>query len=84
MLLLACNKQSAITLRASGLRPADVAELVAHMYVCMQLSTYRIGKLTGIDRQRVRRLLGQAGVAVKPRGAGRRGSATRDRLHWTS
>ena len=64
-------QESAITLRPSGLRPADIADLVAHMYTCMHLSTYRIGELTGIDRQRVRRLLGQAGVAVKPRGAGR-------------
>jgi len=50
----------------------DVAQLVVHLYLCERLSTYRIGERTGMDRQRVGRLLAQAGVAVKPRGAGRR------------
>lgn len=52
-------------------RLADVAELVGHLYACMGMSTYRIGALTGIDRQRVTRLLRRAGVPVKPRGSGR-------------
>ena len=50
----------------------DVAELMAHLYLCEGLSTYRIGELVGMDRQRVRRLLARTGVPVKPRGAGRR------------
>jgi hypothetical protein len=44
---------------------------VSHLYECQQLSTYRVGRLLGIDRQRVGRILRAAGVAVKPRGAGR-------------
>ncbi len=50
---------------------ATPAELVPHLYVCQGLSTYRIAGITGISRYRVGRLLGQAGVPVKPRGAGR-------------
>jgi hypothetical protein len=46
-------------------------QLVTHLYVCNGLSTYRIGELTGISRQRVGRMLARAGVAVKPRGEGR-------------
>jgi hypothetical protein len=49
----------------------ELALLVAHLYLCRELSTYRIGELTGLDRQRVGRLLAHAGVPVKPRGAGR-------------
>jgi hypothetical protein len=52
--------------------PRDaVAALVAHLYLCQVLSTYRIGQVAGIDRQRVGRLLAAEGVPVKPRGAGR-------------
>lgn len=50
----------------------DLAELVSHLYLCEGLSTYRIGAVTGIDRQRVGRMLARAGVPVKPGGAGRR------------
>jgi hypothetical protein len=49
----------------------DLADLVAHLYTCHGLSTYRIGEVVGIDRQRVGRLLTHAGVPVKARGAGR-------------
>jgi hypothetical protein len=50
----------------------DLAELVSHLYLCEGLSTYRIGAVTGMDRQRVGRMLARAGVPVKPKGAGRR------------
>ncbi|MGH3401605.1 MAG: hypothetical protein ACRDRJ_03665 [Streptosporangiaceae bacterium] len=43
-----------------------------HLYLCEGLSTYRIGEIAGMDRQRVGRLLARAGVPVKPRGAGRK------------
>lgn len=45
---------------------------LAHLYLCRGLSTYAIGEITGLDRQRVTRLLRKAGVALRPRGAGRR------------
>lgn len=50
----------------------NLADLVSHLYLCEGLSTYRIGVLTGMDRQRVGRMLARAGVPVKPKGAGRR------------
>jgi hypothetical protein len=61
---------------SSGALPAgtDLAELVSHLYLCECLSTYRIGAVTGMGRQRVSRILASAGVPVKPRGAGRRRS----------
>jgi predicted HTH domain antitoxin len=49
----------------------STAALVSHLYDCQGRSTYEIAELTGISRQRVGRLLNKAGVAVKPRGAGR-------------
>jgi hypothetical protein len=36
------------------------------------LSTYKIGAITGADRQRITRLLHEAGINVKPSGTGRR------------
>lgn len=57
----------------------DLVQLVSHLYLCEGLSTYRIGAVTGIDRQRVGRMLAGAGVPVKPRGAGRRRPVDRDR-----
>jgi hypothetical protein len=56
---------------ASGPSPADVLQRVTHLYVCDGLSTYSIGEIAGMSRQRVGRLLARAGVPVKPRGAGR-------------
>jgi hypothetical protein len=50
---------------------APLPERAAHLYGCQMLSTYKIGAVTGIDRQKITRLLHQAGVAVKPHGAGR-------------
>jgi hypothetical protein len=46
------------------------------------LSTYKIGVVTGVDRQRITRLLHEAGVAVTPGGVGRspRRTAEDDRL----
>jgi hypothetical protein len=49
---------------------ADPAWL-AHLYHCRGLSTYAIAEFTGIDRQRVTRILRKAGVPPRPRGAGR-------------
>jgi hypothetical protein len=42
-----------------------------HLYAWEGLSTYGIGELTGIDRQRVTRALRRAGVRLRPCGAGR-------------
>jgi hypothetical protein len=46
-------------------------ERIAHLYACQLLSTYRIAQITGDNRQRIGRMLRQAGIAVKPRGGGR-------------
>jgi predicted HTH domain antitoxin len=68
-------------LRAGGLHPdgderrelsgTALLEHVCHLYECEELSTYRIGAVLAIDRQRVGRMLRRAGVVVKARGAGR-------------
>jgi hypothetical protein len=50
---------------------ANMAALASHLYDCEELSTYEIAGAVGISRQRVGRLLHEAGVPVKPRGAGR-------------
>jgi hypothetical protein len=44
---------------------------LAHLYTCRGLSTYSIAGQTGLDRQRVARMLRRAGVPLRPRGAGR-------------
>jgi hypothetical protein len=44
---------------------------LAHLYLCLGLSTYEIAKRTGVDRQRVTRALRAAGVPLRPRGVGR-------------
>ena len=51
---------------------APLPERAAHLYTCQMLSTYKIAAATGIDRQRITRLLHEGGVEVKPSGAGRR------------
>jgi hypothetical protein len=56
---------------------ADPAWL-AHLYRCQGLSTYSIGELTGLDRQRVTRVLRKAQVPLRPRGAGRLRPLRRD------
>jgi hypothetical protein len=44
---------------------------ISHLYECHGLSSYRIAAIVGISQQRVNRALHRAGVAVKPKGAGR-------------
>jgi hypothetical protein len=61
----------AATSPVSALPDSDVKALVTHLYVCRELSTYQIGDVVGMNRQRVQRLLARAGVPVKSRGAGR-------------
>ena len=51
---------------------APLPERAAHLYACQALSTYKIAAITGDDRQRITRLLHEAGISVNPRGAGRR------------
>lgn len=48
-----------------------------HLYVCAGLSTYQIGEIVGINRQRVTRMLRRAGVVIQARGAGRKRSRHR-------
>lgn len=45
--------------------------ILAHLYLCRGLSTYKIAEIGGLDRQRVTRLLRRAGVPLRARGAGR-------------
>jgi hypothetical protein len=63
--------------------PADIpeaplAERAAHLYRCQVLSTYKIGAITGADRQRITALLHKAGITVIPSGAGRRARRSAD------
>jgi hypothetical protein len=44
---------------------------LAHLYLCRGLSTYAIAERAGVNRQRATRTLRTAGVALRPRGAGR-------------
>jgi hypothetical protein len=55
----------------ADLPAAPLPERISHLYACRELSTYHIAEIVGISRQRITRLLHQAGVAVKPKGAGR-------------
>ncbi len=67
----------------ADLPQAPLPERISHLYSCQMLSTYKIGKITGIDHQKVTSLLRKAGVEVKPRGTGRhkvRRTAKDDRL----
>jgi hypothetical protein len=58
---------------AAGAPVSDTADpgWLAHLYHCQGLSTYAVAELTGIDRQRVTRILRKAGAPPHPRGAGR-------------
>lgn len=58
----------------------DITDLVSHLYMCEGLSTYRIGEIVGMNRQRVGRLLAAARVPVKPRGAGRCRNQSEERV----
>jgi hypothetical protein len=66
------------TAPAPGLRAGPDPARLVHLYLCRGLSTYVIGALTGLDRQRVTRLLRRAGVPLRPRGAGRLRPLRRD------
>ncbi len=58
----------------AGKLPADddlEPAWLAHLYLCRGLSTYAVARRTGLDRQRVTRVLRAAGVPLRPRGAGR-------------
>jgi hypothetical protein len=66
-----------------GQEPAPAGDVpdpawLAHLYLCQGLSTYAIGEATGLDRQRVTRVLRKAGVPLRPRGAGRLRPLRRD------
>ena len=65
-----CRCRAAVTTHLPGSDGAVAARL-AHLYLCQGLSTYGIADITGLDRQRVARLLHRAGVPLQPRGAGR-------------
>jgi hypothetical protein len=72
-----CPRSAAASVSVSGCEPAglagmDLAEQVSHLYLCEELSTYRIAAVVGISRQRVARMLHSMGAPVKPRGLGRR------------
>ncbi len=56
---------------AASTRDGPEPARLAHLYLCQGLSTYAIGEITGLDRQRVTRMLRRAGVPLRPRGAGR-------------
>jgi hypothetical protein len=58
--------------RTAGREAGDEADpdWLAHLYLCRGLSTYAIGEVTGLDRQRATRMLRNAGVPLRSRGAG--------------
>lgn len=57
---------------AQPLSQLALSARLEHLYVCEQQSTRAIAAVTGIDRQRVTRLLAKAAVPLRPRGAGGR------------
>jgi hypothetical protein len=61
-----------LTAARGPLPEQDRALLVrmTHMYLCEEMSTYRIARITGLDRQRVTRLLRKAKVPLRRKGAG--------------
>ncbi len=69
-----CHVGQDAALARDGSDPAGLA----HLYLCQGLSTYAIGEITGLDRQRVTRMLRRTGVELRPRGAGRQRPLRRD------
>ena len=63
---------------AAPARDGPDAAWLTHLYLCRGLSTYAIGEISGLDRQRVTRMLRRAGVPLRPRGAGRLRPLRRD------
>jgi len=63
---------------AAAARDGPDPARLAHLYLCRSLSTYAIGEVTGLDRQKVARVLRRAGVPLRPRGAGRLRPLRRD------
>jgi hypothetical protein len=55
----------------NGLSATALAERIGHLYLCEELSTYRIAAILGISRQRIGRMLHRMGAPVKARGLGR-------------
>jgi hypothetical protein len=56
---------------APRLDPEPVVAQIINLYVDHGLSTYRIAQETGVDRQRVTRILHRSGIAVSPKGRDR-------------
>jgi hypothetical protein len=56
---------------SGDVQPAADPAWLRHLYLCQQCSTYEIADRTGLDRQRVTRMLHKTGVPLRPRGAGR-------------
>jgi hypothetical protein len=57
--------------RSGDFQPGADPEWLRHLYLCRERSTYEIAARTGLDRQRVTRILRKTGVPLRPRGAGR-------------
>ena len=57
--------------RSEDVESAADPEWLRHLYLCQERSTYDIADRTGLDRQRVTRILRKSGVPLRPRGAGR-------------
>jgi hypothetical protein len=66
-----CPCRHAVTSWPAGPDAAALTGQLTHLYLCEELSTYAIGRITGMNRQRVTRRLHRAGVPLRPRGAGR-------------
>lgn len=66
-----CRADTAPPAPSGDVQPAADPAWLRHLYLCRECSTYEIAGRTGLDRQRVARMLRKAGVALRPRGAGR-------------
>ena len=60
----------------NGAESANLKRRIQDLYVDKGFSTYAIERALGMDRQRVARLLRLDGIALSPRGAGRRRGPT--------